>query len=154
MPHSHEKIDFVVSAWIVYSGRVLLVFHKGQQTWLPIGGHIEPDEDPEEALYREVKEECGLDIEIIREKKNTGYPLESTTKLLPMPVYMDIHPINKTHRHVALEYFAKAKSDAVKLAKGEHDEIRWFSESELNESRYNILPAIKFFAKGALKTVK
>lgn len=154
MPHIHEKIDFVVSAWIVYNGRVLLVFHKGQQMWLPIGGHIELDEDPKEALYREVKEECGLDIEVMQEARSPDYPSESTTKLLPTPAYLDIHPINSTHRHVALEYFAKAKSNTVQLADDEHDEIRWFTLSELDEPRYNILPAIKFFAKDALRKVK
>ena len=155
MPHIHEKIDFVVSAWIVHGGRVLLVFHKGQQTWLPVGGHIELDEDPIEALYREVREECGLvDIEIIGAIRNSDYPSESTTKLLLTPAYLDIHPINNTHRHVALEYFVKAKSDTVKLADGEHDRIRWFVMSEIDEPRYNILPAIKFFAKEALRKVQ
>lgn len=151
MPHIHDLIDFVVSAWIVYNSRVLLVFHKGQQTWLPIGGHIELDEDPIEALYREVREECGLDIEVIGTIKNPDYPSESTTKLLLTPAYLDIHPINNAHRHVALEYFAKAKSDTIKLADGEHDRIRWFDVSELDEPKYNILPAIKFFAKEALR---
>ncbi|MFH1180946.1 MAG: NUDIX domain-containing protein [bacterium] len=154
MPHIHEKIDFVVAAWIIHNNRVLLVFHKGQQTWLPIGGHIELDEDPQEALYREVKEECGLEIEVVGQTKNPDYPSGIAAKLLLTPAFLDIHPINSIHRHVALGYFAKAKSGAVHLAKNEHDEIRWFALSELDEPRYNILPDIKFFAKEALRRVK
>lgn len=31
MPHIHEKIDFVVTAWIVFEQRVLMIFsHPGR----------------------------------------------------------------------------------------------------------------------------
>ena len=56
MPHIHDLYDFVVSAFIVHKGKVLLIYHKRYHEWLPIGGHIELDEDPQEALYREIKE--------------------------------------------------------------------------------------------------
>ncbi|MCH7730854.1 NUDIX domain-containing protein [Patescibacteria group bacterium] len=150
MAHLHEKIDFVVGAWIVYKERILLVFHKGQQTWLPIGGHIELDEDPEQALFREVQEECGLEIEIIGEKPHLE---NSSTKFLLAPAYLDIHPIKNKHYHVSLEYFARAKSDQVQLAHDEHREIRWFTAAELEDPQYDILSAIKFLAKEALQKV-
>jgi len=41
-----------VSVFIVHRDKVLLIYHKYYNEWLPIGGHIELDEDPEEALYR------------------------------------------------------------------------------------------------------
>lgn len=153
MPHIHEKIDFVVSAWIVCNRRVLLVFHKKQKMWLPIGGHIELDEDPEEALFREVKEECGLDIELMGKKPKFSY---RDIKFFVAPKYMDIHMVNNSnnHRHIALEYFAKAKSDSAKLSDSEHDEIRWFTRKELNESKYKIHPAIQFLAEKALGVAK
>jgi 8-oxo-dGTP pyrophosphatase MutT (NUDIX family) len=154
MAHIHEKIDFVVSVWIVYAGKVLLIFHKGAQKWLPIGGHIELDEDSDEALFREVKEECGLEIEIVGEEKRAGYPTDSTKKLLLTPAYVDIHPIKEGHRHLALEYFARAKSDKATLASEEHDEIRWFSREELKDPKYNLMPDIIFFAEEALKRVR
>ena len=47
MPHIHEKIDFTVSLFIVQDGKVLVIHHKKLGQWLPIGGHIELDEDPE-----------------------------------------------------------------------------------------------------------
>ncbi len=58
MAHTHELIDFIINIYIIYKGKVLLIYHKKLDKWLPIGGHIELDEDPEEALFREVKEEC------------------------------------------------------------------------------------------------
>lgn len=67
MPHIHEKIDFTVSLFIVQDGKVLVIHHKKLGQWLPIGGHIELDEDPEQAAYREAREESGLEIELIGE---------------------------------------------------------------------------------------
>ena len=32
---------------------------------LPPGGHVEPDEDPVQAVLREVKEETGFDVELV-----------------------------------------------------------------------------------------
>ena len=53
MAHLHEKIDFTVSLFIVEKGKLLLIHHRKLDRWLPIGGHIELDEDPEQAEYRE-----------------------------------------------------------------------------------------------------
>ena len=149
MPHIHDKIDFVVNAFIVYQDKVLLIDHKKLNTWLPVGGHIELDEDPEEALYREVSEECGLKIEILGTKPNLRGRLY--TKSLLVPSYMDIHNYDEKHRHIALHYFAITKTDKVKLAAQEHNEIRWFSLREIDDPEWKILPAVQFYASEALK---
>ena len=70
MAHIHELIDFVANAFVVYDNKVLLINHKKMKRWLSIGGHIELNENPEEGLFREIKEECGLDVEIIGQKPN------------------------------------------------------------------------------------
>lgn len=57
MPHIHDLIDFTVAAYIVNNGKVALVNHLQLKRWMPVGGHIELNEDPEEALFREIKEE-------------------------------------------------------------------------------------------------
>ena len=62
MPHMHEKIDFTVAVFVVDADRVLLVHHRRLCKWLPVGGHIELDEDPEAAALRDVLEESGLDV--------------------------------------------------------------------------------------------
>jgi 8-oxo-dGTP pyrophosphatase MutT (NUDIX family) len=148
MPHINEKIDFVVSAFIVYKRKVLLIDHKQLKLWLPIGGHIELDEDPEEALFREIEEECGLGVEINAEKPDVVSP---GTKWLYRPEYLDIHNINDSHKHMAFTYFLKANSDKVRLAELEHNQIKWFTKDELEEERYQIRPAVKFFARSALE---
>jgi len=146
MPHIHELIDFVVSVYIVHDDKVLLVHHKGTGLWLPIGGHIELNEDPEEALFREVKEECGLDIEIIGTKPVFEV---AGTKSLFAPSFLNIHLINETHRHVVLIYLARARSEQVALAAEEHYAIRWFTSEELDLPEYKIKDSVKYYARAA-----
>ena len=105
MAHIHEKIDFTVDVFIIYDKKVLLIFHKKHNMWLQIGGHIELNEDSDEALFREVKEECGLDIEIIGEKQ-PKFEMKGT-KFLYAPAFMNIHDINETHKHIWLFFFSK-----------------------------------------------
>lgn len=150
MPHINKLIDYTVVVYIVYKNKVLLVDHKELKKWLPIGGHIELDEDPIEAVFREVSEECGLDIEIIAEKPDFDDP---ENKLLFRPQYLDIHRISDTHRHVGLVFFAKATSNKVKLAEKEHNGIRWFSLTDLDNPKYQIRPTIKHYAKQALQNL-
>ena len=148
MAHIHEKIDFIVGVYIVYKNKVLLIHHRQLDKWLPIGGHIELDEDPDEALFREVKEECGLEIEVLNDKPNIK---SDGTKFLYTPISMNIHKISETHSHVGLCYFAKAKSDKFIWNKEEHKDIRWFSKEDLEKSEFNIIAEVKFYAKEAIK---
>ncbi|MBI4138075.1 MAG: NUDIX domain-containing protein [Candidatus Wildermuthbacteria bacterium] len=152
MPHINKLIDFTVVAYIAREGRVLMVFHKKLEKWLPLGGHIEPDEDPDQALLREIKEESGLeDIEILGTKPELS---ALGTKFLYAPAFMDIHDISEGHRHVGLIYFARLRSGDPRLSQSEHNEIRWFSASDLGDARYNLLPSIKFYAAQALRQVR
>jgi 8-oxo-dGTP diphosphatase len=148
MPHIHDLIDFVVAVYITYNGKVLLVDHKKIKSWMPIGGHIELDEDPEEALLREIQEECGLNVDIIGGLK--ADITEKGIKPLLAPMYMDIHDITDAHKHVGLIYFAKAKTDTVKLAEREHHAFHWFTKEELEDVEYNIKLGVSFYAKKAL----
>lgn len=149
MPHIHEKIDFTVSAYIIHNNKVLLIHHKKLNIWLPIGGHVELDENPDEALFREIKEECGLEVEVMSEKQ-PNFKIEGT-KFLYVPAFMNIHDINKTHKHIGLIYFAKAKSEQFMHNKEEHNKIRWFAKEDLDNSEFTLNEAVKFYATEALK---
>lgn len=149
MPHIHEQFDWVVTIFIVRDGKVLMIKHKKLGKWLPIGGHVELDEDPEQALYREVKEECGLEIELIGSAKpNVNGTL---FKSMPAPVFLDVHNITDNHKHISLTYFARAKPGDAKLAEKEHDEIRWFAREDIKNPEFGLTPGICFYAESALK---
>ena len=64
MAHIHEKIDFTVAIFVVHERKVLVVHHRKLDQWLPLGGHIELEEDPEQAALREAEEESGLEVEL------------------------------------------------------------------------------------------
>ena len=61
------KTDLVVSGYIFHNDKVLLIHHAKLDKWLPVGGHIDENETPDQALRREVKEETNLDIEILNQ---------------------------------------------------------------------------------------
>src|SRR4030042_2977728 len=63
---------FTVWATIVRKNKWLLHFHKSLKKWLPIGGHIDRDELPEEAALREAKEESGLEIKLYNPDEKLG----------------------------------------------------------------------------------
>src|SRR5512138_2125837 len=106
MAHIHEKIDFTVAIFVVHETRVLLVHHRGLNKWLPLGGHIELDEDPEQAALREAREESGFDVELLGERAATT---GAGTRALITPRFLDIHRITATHEHIGLIYWARPK---------------------------------------------
>ena len=147
MPKNELTIDFVVTAYIVYRKKVLLILHKKLNLWLPIGGHIESKEDPEQAILREINEECGLKVKIFSSKPK----MKTDTKFLYTPNFLDIHSISKNHKHICFNYLAKATSGNIKLNKAEHNDIRWFSEKDLEDKNYPTKKNVIFVAKQALK---
>jgi 8-oxo-dGTP pyrophosphatase MutT (NUDIX family) len=151
MPHIHEKIDFTVSLFIVKDQKVLFVFHKQLQRWLPIGGHIELDENPEQAALREAKEESGLDVELVGGKSSV--PKEAGFLPLPVPEYMDMHLIQKPHWHIGLVYFARVIAGQVKLNIEEHQDIQWLSDKELDDRKWGLSKPLKFYARKAIQKI-
>lgn len=150
MPHIHDKYDFVVSAFIVYDNKVLLVHHPRYDKWIPMGGHIELDEDPEEALFREIKEETSLEVEILASKPDVD---QNDTKFILSPSYIDVHDASATHKHIALVYFARAKNAKYVLS-DEHSEINWLSLDDLDKPKYNLANSVKFYCREAIKAAK
>lgn len=147
MPHIHDAIDFTVTCMILHPSepKVLLINHKLLNMWLPVGGHIELNEDPDEACAREVVEECGLSIEMLSRKHTGDY---GSTRALYIPDSVDIHPFgeNTTHRHVNFGYHARATSAEPQLAPEEHTDIKWFSADELSDPTLTIKPIIRDYA--------
>ncbi len=154
MPHINEKIDFTAEVFIVYNNKVLLRKHDKYEIWLSVGGHVELDDDPNQAAVREVSEEVGLDVELYHSKDYSLEEEDGYRELIP-PVFMNRHRINETHEHVTFVYFAKANTDKLVLSETEKsDGCKWFTSEELDEEEYGVKDHIKMYAKSALETLK
>jgi 8-oxo-dGTP pyrophosphatase MutT (NUDIX family) len=148
--HIHEKIDFTTAIFVVQDEKVLLVLHRKLGKWLPLGGHIELDEDPEIAALREAKEESGLDVELLGDRPPTTEP---GTRALIAPRFLDIHRISDTHEHIGMIYWARPKSGSVQLATEEHHDIRWCSTTDLDELHPPMSGAVKWYCRKAIQEV-
>ena len=151
MAHIHEKIDFTVAIFVVHDRKVLLVHHRKLDKWLPLGGHIELDEDPEIAALREAKEESGLNIELIGERPPTTEP---GTRALIAPRFLDIHRITKTHEHIGMIYWARPKNGSVALSAGEHYDIRWCSAEDLDKLQPPMSKAVRWYCRKAIEELR
>lgn len=119
---------FTVTTTIVHKDKVLLHFHKKLKKWLPVGGHIDRDELPEEAATREAKEEAGIDIELYQTKER----FEATeAKDLILPSHIMLQDINEYHQHIDFVFYATTKTFNLKPAKGETENLKWFSKEEI-----------------------
>jgi 8-oxo-dGTP pyrophosphatase MutT (NUDIX family) len=117
------------SALVVHppSGRVLLRWHERQQSWLQVGGHVDPGEtSPFAVALREAEEETGLD------------------DLVPFPgpepalVHVVIVPVpagkgEPAHEHADMRYvFATDRPDAV-VPESPSARLRWLRYPEARE---------------------
>lgn len=94
--------EFTVAVFVVDGDRVLLHYHAKLGRWLPPGGHIEPNELPDEAAVREVEEETGLRVELVGER---ALPLATPVQLV-RPAGIQLENIGHDHEHIDLVYFA------------------------------------------------
>lgn len=148
---SPAQIDFTVEVFCVYAGRVLLRRHDKFGIWLGVGGHVELDEDPCEAAHREVREEVGLEIELLGESPVPADPRSGEYRQLVPPAFLHRHRVSANHVHVVLTYFARALSDTV-VAGGidRSDEWRWASREDLDHPDLDLHANVRFYAEQAL----
>jgi 8-oxo-dGTP pyrophosphatase MutT (NUDIX family) len=154
MSHIHEKIDFTVTAFIVKDNKVLLRFHDKYKLWLGVGGHIELDEDPVEALFREVKEESGLKIEILSEGRKE-FP-DGTNDLF-LPAFINRHSTGNGHEHIDFIYVARALTEDINPSSEEESEgveFKWLTAEDLSNPANNLKPRTAYHANQALIIVQ
>jgi 8-oxo-dGTP diphosphatase len=96
---------FTASGIVLADQQVLLVEHRKLGMWLYPGGHIEPDEDPVQAVLREVAEETGLACRIVTAPQF----VHPAATVLPAPFTILVHDIpanaqTPLHQHIDLVY--------------------------------------------------
>jgi 8-oxo-dGTP pyrophosphatase MutT (NUDIX family) len=137
--HSDSEYDYTASATIVYGNKVLLLFHHKLHLWLPPAGHIELNEHPIEALYRETEEETGLTKEhltlVMPYTDNLSLERDPDTNLsLPVPFDIDVHTVNNAgHRHVDFSYIFVSDTDVIRKEEGGAEQLEWFTLDEIEK---------------------
>lgn len=95
---------------VVRDGRILLHWHAKLARWLPPGGHIEPDELPDEAAVREVMEETGVEAVLVSSPLNF-VDVPGQPRQLARPLGIQLADIGPSHQHMDIVYLARGESE-------------------------------------------
>ena len=112
--------------------RVLLIFHKVFNLWLPPGGHIESDHTLWDSGVREVREETGL----------SRIDLHPWTATHHIPIDIDTHPIaanaakgEHAHLHHDFRFLGTSRDDEPLVPQlAEVSQVAWMPTTELRDS--------------------
>ena len=128
VPHIHTDAgqhDMTVSAWIVRNingeWKCLIHFHKKIEKYMQIGGHIELDETPWQAMVHELKEESGYEPSELSVLQHTDkLPADVGNISHPIPFSMNTHSVGNEHFHSDLCYgFVAYDTPKASAAAGE-----------------------------------
>jgi 8-oxo-dGTP diphosphatase len=125
---SNDKILNVVLCALVNDGKILLIKRNKEpykDHWGLVGGKMEFGEHIEETAKREVKEETGLDAEVIAVR---GVATEI------------VHTKEGADSHFII-YVVELKPKNKELVECEEGELKWFKFDELKD--LNIIPSDK-----------
>ena len=121
--------ELTVAVFVVHEGRVLLLYHPKLGRWLPPGGHVEPNELPDDAAVREVEEETGV---LARLVGGRGVPVDEPRQLV-VPKGIQLENIRPGVQHIDLVYFAVPRSGGHAVSPECAAAVRagWFGLREL-----------------------
>ncbi|MFH0835744.1 MAG: NUDIX domain-containing protein [Candidatus Micrarchaeota archaeon] len=118
------KLDLTVGACISFNNKILLLRHTKLNKWLFPGGHVDANETPDQAVLREVKEECGLDF------KFSQYSTINDTELRhAVPFHANVHNVGD-HDHYCAYYLGTVDDPEVTKNK-ESTDLKWFTLDEV-----------------------
>jgi 8-oxo-dGTP diphosphatase len=114
-----EYTHVTATLGLIFQDRRLLLLKRSTQpqVWAPPGGRLLRDENPIQGLQREVREECGIQIEVV----------------MPTDTWFGPHDGSLT---LGILYVCRYISGRVVLSP-EHSDASWFSEEILKERMEN-----------------
>lgn len=143
MPHihtEHAQFDNTVTAYIMLMEpqkppRILLHKHRKLGVYLPVGGHVELNETPWQAMAHEIEEESGYtlaELQILQPAVRLG--LMDEVAVHPQPMLLNSHAFDSRsdhfHSDISYPFIAHAKP-AKQPSDGESNDIRWLTYDEL-----------------------
>jgi 8-oxo-dGTP diphosphatase len=125
---------FTATGIVLHQDEVLLIEHAKLKWWMPPGGHIDPNEDPVQAVLREVREEAGLDCEIV---SPVAFAHDSV-QVLPAPFTIlveDLSERGEMVQHIDCIYILRPTSDpsAIRAQEEEVTGVRWVPIGQVSD---------------------
>jgi 8-oxo-dGTP diphosphatase len=120
---------FTSTGFVVQDGATLLHWHAKVKAWLPPGGHVMENEDPVQAVLREVEEETGVQAEIVPTSVldiTLTYPTQVEPPLTIMVEDID-DPVVGFHQHIDFIYVCRPLHPVTTIPDG----WRWVTQEEL-----------------------
>lgn len=151
-----SEINWKNKCWVttIYlvnkDNKVLLTWNKNLQAWIPVGGHIEPGETPEEAVMREVQEETGFKFDFL---DKPHYESNNKVKVIN-PNRVQIEDVPHHNKHINFVFFGKCSFyQEDRKETDENEKLRWFSEEDI-KMEVTMLENVRNSALEAISSVK
>lgn len=146
----NAKICLTASGTLIHQNKILLIKHKKLGIWLTPGGHIDPNETPQQTAVREFWEETSIRVRV----KSHGFmPDSNRVEFLPAPLSCNLHWVCKENyearkknpesykkiekwkhgceQHLDMRFLVEAVAGVeYKRNIEETDGIAWFTQSE------------------------
>jgi 8-oxo-dGTP pyrophosphatase MutT (NUDIX family) len=125
---------FTVTAYVLKGHQTLLIYHRKLRKWLPPGGHLEANETPPEGVKREVLEETGLEVELIRQENIWLSSWNASSFERPYLCLLENIPPHgnlPAHQHIDLIYLSQPTGGVELPEELEKGELRWFTLPEI-----------------------
>ena len=120
---------FTATGFVVQDGATLLHWHAKLRAWMPPGGHVMPNEDPVQAVLREVAEETGIQVEVVS-VGSIEWDLHHPTLVAPPLTIMveDIDdPVDGPHQHIDFIYVCRPAAPVGAAP----DQWQWVTSEQL-----------------------
>ncbi len=148
---------FVATIYVVNDGATALHEHDKLDMWLPPGGHVDRDELPHVAARREVREELGLDVDLVAP---TGEFETDTARSIPRPQHFLLEDIDVcdgevAHQHIDFVFYGSAESRDIAPSAGEQpaDDWEWFTPEKLDQRADELAEDVREIGQQAIETV-
>jgi 8-oxo-dGTP pyrophosphatase MutT (NUDIX family) len=150
---------FVATVYVVHDGATALHRHDRLDMWLPPGGHIDRDELPHVAARREVREELGLDVDLLAPE---GDLASETVRSIPEPQHFLLEDINRYddgsvgHQHVDFVFYGRVPTRTIDPGDGEQpaSDWSWLTTDDLDARAAELEPDVVEMGRRAIDAVE